>query len=329
MDGLDEAEADTPEAIMKQILGSRRVGRSPLPDLELIGENFGRLLEDELRVILKTIVGALILDCTITKLADVLDNIPVPSMLGLIKAENTDRMGLINLSSDLVYHVVDMRMGGDAGTAPMPTTRSFTPIDAQLCLDIFESVLEGFRKSLIESLALPVDAGLSIMGYKQDINTVRIAPKSADVLLITVSLDIGEAARSGDFELILPLSILDGVRSSMLQMDVSDTLSPDDLWYTQLSRFAIEAPVPLHAILHRLHLPLSDIQQLAAGDVLPISGSALNEISLLQSIGTPHQGELAQGSLGQFEDKKVVKLHAPLPQGLEANLRSLFQERDL
>ena len=324
-----DATPDLPEPILNRMVGSRRVGRSPLPDLELIGENFGRLLEDELRVIIKTIVGALILDCTITKLADVLDNIPVPSMLGLIRAQDTDRMGLINLNSDLVYHIVDMRMGGDAGQAPVPTTRSFTSIDAQLCLDVFEGILEAFQKSLVESLGMPVQSGLELFGHKQDINTVRIASKSADVLLITVSLDIGEAARSGDFELILPLSILDVVRASMLKTDVAETLSPDDLWYTQLSRFAVAAPVPLHAILHRVHMPLADIKALVEGDVLVIPGGALEEIELVQSLGTPHQGTLSRGRLGQYDGMKLVKLSEPCPPTLEANLRAVLQVEDL
>ena len=317
------------QPIMDQMLGSRRVGRSPLPDLELIGENFGRLMEDELRVIVKTIVGALILDCTVTKLSDVIDSIPVPSMLGLIRARNTDRLGLINLSSDLVYHLVDMRMGGDAGQAPIPTTRSFTPIDAQLCLDIFEAVLEAFRKSLVESLGLPIEAGLTIAGHKQDINTVRIAPKSADVLLITVSLDIGEAARSGDFELILPLSILDEVRASMLKMDVTESLSTDDLWYRQLSRFSVSAPVPLHAILHSVNMPIAGVEALKPGDVIAIPATAIEDIDMVQSLGTRHQAVLSTGRLGQFDGTKVIKLARSIPRQLDQSLRALFQDDDL
>ena len=58
------------------------------------------------------------------------------SLLGVIETDATDRLALINLNSDLVFHVVDMRMGGDAGTSPTVTTRSFSAIDAQLCMDV-------------------------------------------------------------------------------------------------------------------------------------------------------------------------------------------------
>ena len=241
---------DDGATILARKAGARRVGRSPLPDLELIGENFGRALEDALRPILKTTIGALILESTVSKLADVSDNIPVPSMLGLIEAENADRSALINLSSELVYHVVDMRMGGDAASSPPPTTRSFTGIDAQLCLDVFEAILSAFSRAVEESLGLPLDAGFRVTGHKQDINAVRIAPKSADVMLMTVSLDIGEAARSGDFDLIMPLSILDVLRAAFLHNEAVVVAAPNDLWLTQMRQCAAAAEVPLHAVIH-------------------------------------------------------------------------------
>lgn len=301
-------------AVLPRKLSSRRVGRSPLPDLELIGENFGRILEDSLRPILKTTIGALILDCEITKLADVLERIPVPSMLGVVETDSTDRMALINIGSDLVFHIVDMRMGGDATVAPPVTTRSFTSIDAQLCMDVFDSVLRSFSKAVEESLGVPLDADFRVAGHKQDINTVRIAPKSADVMLISASLDIGEAARSGDFDLIMPLSILDVLRAALMQTSVTDHVAPNDLWLLQMRKCAAEAEVPLHGILHRMTLPLASIEELEVGQVLRLPRSALTQVNLVQAMGTMHEAPLAVGRLGSFEGEKVLKLsESPSP----------------
>ena len=297
--------------VLERKLSSRRVGRSPLPDLELIGENFGRVLEDNLRPILKTMVGALILDCEITKLTDVLDKIPVPSMLGVVENDNTDRLALVNLGSDLVYHIVDMRMGGDAAQAPQPTTRSFTAIDAQLCMNVFESILQSFTRAVQESLGVPLDTRFRVAGHKQDINTVRIAPKSADVMLISASLDIGEAARSGDFDLIMPLSMLDVVRAAIIQADIAETVSPNDLWMLQMRRCAAEAEVPLFAVLHRERMPLAEVKTLEVGQVLQVPRGALSQVELVQAIGTEFQSTLAAGRLGMYEGGKVLKLTEP------------------
>ncbi|MEM8870286.1 MAG: FliM/FliN family flagellar motor switch protein [Pseudomonadota bacterium] len=311
-------------AVLERKLSSRRVGRSPLPELELIGENFGRVLEDHLRPILKATVGALILDCEVTKLADVLDRIPVPSMLGLIESDSTDRMGLVNLGSDLVYHIVDMRMGGDGAQAPQPTTRSFSAIDAQLCMDVFDAILVSFSKAIEESLGVPFDTVFRIAGHKQDINTVRIAPKSADVMLISASLDIGEAARSGDFELIMPLSILDVVRASIMQSSVTELVSPNDLWLLQMRQCAAEAEVPLHGVLHRVTMPLNHIENLSVGEVLPVPRTALTQVELTQAIGTEHESGLATGRLGSFDGEKVLKLTDAPPDEVKDSLEKLI-----
>lgn len=311
--------------VLKKKLSERRVGRSPLPDLDLIGENFGRLLEDALRPLLKTIVGALIMECEITKLADVIDSIPVPAMLGVVENESTDRMALINLSSNLVYHIVDMRMGGDANSAPLPTTRGFTAIDAQLCLDIFDGILDAFSKSLEESLGVPLDTRFSILGHKQDVNTVRIAPKSADVLLLSVSLDIGEAARSGDFDLILPLSILDIVRASTLRVDPAQLESPNDLWMKQMRSSAADASVGLHAIIHQHQMSLAEVQALAPGQVLTFRREAMQKLQLIQSLGQEEQAVVAKGRLGAYEGRKVLKLTEGPPDEMKLALGRAIQ----
>ncbi len=297
------------DSVLAKKLENRSVGRSPLPDLDLVGENFGRILEENLRPLLKTIVGALIMDCTITKLADVVDSIPVPAMLGVIESDASDRMALVNMSADLVYHIVDMRMGGDPTVSPMTTTRSFTGIDTQLCMDMFQAVLNSFETAVEESVGVPLSTKFRVSGHKQDINTVRIAPKSADVVLLSVSLDIGEAARSGDFDLIVPLSILDILRAETLKVDATEFLNANDLWLDQMRAAAATAPIPLHAILHREALSLSHVKNLEPGQMIPIPRDAIANVAVVQSLGTPLMCELAHGRLGAFEGDKVIKLN--------------------
>ncbi|QHQ36367.1 FliM/FliN family flagellar motor switch protein [Algicella marina] len=296
------------ESVLAKKLSNRSVGRSPLPDLEIIGETFGRILEDHLRPLLKTIVGAFIMDCEITKLAEVVDAIPVPAMLGVIESDSSDRMALVNLSADLVYHIVDMRMGGDPTVSPMVTTRSFTAIDVQLCMDVFDRVLRAFELAVEENVGVPLKTNLKVTGHKQDINTVRIAPKTADVVLLTVSLDIGEAARSGEFSLIVPLSILDMLKAATMQADMTEHIDDNDLWLQQMRMSATNAEIPLHAILHTLKLPLASVREIKVGNVLPIPRAALQNITMVQAIGSTRESELATGKLGAFDNQKVVKL---------------------
>ncbi len=296
------------ENVLERKLSNQAVGRSPLQEIDLIGENFGRVLEDGLRPLLKTNAGALILDCDITKLADVSENIPVPAMLGLVEIENSESMALINVSTDLVYHIVDMRMGGDPTNAPIPTTRSFTGIDVSLCMDFFQIVLDSFSKAIFESLGVPLSEKLSVAGHKQDITTVRIAAKTADVLQLTVSLDIGEAARSGDFDFIIPLAILDVFKASTQK--AADTLEfiPRDLWYEQMTQSAASAQMIVHAILDKPKMSLSKVEALEVGQVIELSSDGSNSVDLMINLGQAEEFELGKARLGAFEGNKVIKM---------------------
>ena len=301
--------SDASESVLHRKLGLRRVGRSPIPDIDLIGEYFGLRLEDRLRPLLGTIVGSLIMDCTITKLSTVVEEIPVPAMLGLIAVESSDNSALANLSTELVYHIVDIRMGGDPATAPMTTTRSFTAIDVALCMDVFECILTSFRLAIEESTGVPLNEKLRVAGHKQDVNTVRIAPKTADVLLLKVSLDIGEAARSGDFDLIIPLSLLDQFRASTQLVETEEVVSPTDLWRRQMRLSVSEASMPLHGILHTHSMSLAEVKNLEPGLVIPVPADAINQIGLVLDLGTEYMTQVTTARLGSHENKKVVKLN--------------------
>ncbi len=296
------------QSVLAKKMWARRVGRSPLPDIDLIGENFGRLLEDQFRPLLKTIVGALIMECEITKLSEVLENVPVPAMLGLVEVSSAENFALINLDSDLVYHIIDMRMGGDPTASPMITTRSFTAIDVQLCGDIYEGIIAAFSRAILESLGVPLKETLRIAAYKQDITTVRIAPKSADVLLLKVSLDIGEAARSGDFDFILPLSVLDIFKASTQEAEHTIVYTPTDLWRKQMQASVEMAPVSMHAILGRKKLSVAEVKDLHVGQVLTLPRVSLESVELVQSMGQEHMYTVAEGRLGARDGSKVLKL---------------------
>ena len=203
-------------------------------------------------------------------------------------------------------------------------SRSFSAIDSQLCRDVFDAVLGSFSRAVEESLGVPLDTAFRLAALKQDISTVRIAPASADVMLITASLDIGEAARSGEFDLVVPLSILDVLRAAIIEAEAQEQAAPNDLWVAQMRRCAAEAEVPLHGILHRLSLPLSAIERLEEGQIVPIPRNALAQVEMVQSLGTPFEAALARGRLGMFEGDKVVKLLDEPPAALQDNIARLI-----
>ncbi|MEL6678891.1 MAG: hypothetical protein AAFQ51_09305, partial [Pseudomonadota bacterium] len=201
------------ESVLTKKLSARRVGRSPIPQLPEIAADFAGKVEELLRKFLKTTTGAMVLGSEVRKLSRVMEDIPVPAMLGVIDVEGVEHQALLNINSDLVYHIVDLRMGGDPANAPAPTARSFTAIDCALCEGFVEQVMRAFTVAMENALGAPVAHSLRLSHIEQNVTQVRLASSNADVLVITLNLDIGEAARMGDCELVIPLSVLDTFRA--------------------------------------------------------------------------------------------------------------------
>ncbi|MGG7567576.1 FliM/FliN family flagellar motor switch protein [Rhodovulum sp. DZ06] len=316
--------AQTENALARKISGAR-VGRAPIPRVEEIGENFAKIVDEKVRPLLRTIVGAIVIDCEVRKLSRVLEDIPVPAMIGVIKVKGSKNMALINVGTDLIFHIVDLRMGGDPAQAPMPTMRSITAIDCALCADFINAVLQAFEGSLALNLG-PIPRGaMRLDHFEQHVTMVRIAPEHSDVLVLRLSLDVGEAARSGEFDLVLPLSVLDAYQAGVdpaAQAAAEAKEEQGDLWTARMSKAARQAPAQLRAVLHRADMSVSELSALQPGDVIPLPEGSRGRVEIVFE-KSEDQTAFAVGRLGAFEGRKAVKLTEAPDAALVENIRNL------
>lgn len=312
--------------IVARKISSARVSRSPIPKVEQIGEDFAKILDDRLRRLLRTITSSIILDCEVRKLSRVLESIPVPAMLGVVGVKNASASALVNISNDLIYHIVDLRMGGDTEQSPVPTARSITALDCALCSDFIDCLIGAFTHAISMHIGTPDLDWMSLRQFEQHVTMARIAPDNADVLVLNVSLDIGEAARSGDFDMVIPLSVLDSFKAAgRSKSQEKAERNAMDLWANRMSRAAREAPLRLTSVIHRLHLDIGTVQSWRPGDLLEIPASGRERVELM----IDGQGEVpvAIGRLGALEGRKAVKLSLPPDPALVDHIRSLTGEQ--
>ena len=298
------------ENALARKIGTKRVVAAPIPEIELLANRMGRSFENALSEILNVPVGAMVLDCEVTKMSEVAAEIPAPAMLGVFHFVGSDHSALVNMTSDLAYHVIDLRMGGDPSTCPTTTTRSFTAIDEALC----ESVLRSFAASFEEATEFimhgPLSAGFELRGIYQDVTAVATAPDSSDVLKICIALDVGVAARGGDIEFIVPLSVLDFVRSAVEPDKKETEISFSDIWKERMQSAVLEAELRLTAVLARDKYKPEFLQTLRPGTTLLISAKAPQSVALeLNSHSNQTRFTVARARLGAFEGAKVVKLN--------------------
>ncbi|MBB5515253.1 flagellar motor switch protein FliM [Rubricella aquisinus] len=313
--------------VLKKKISVRRVGRSPIPHLDDITNHLTAKLEDRLRRLLKATTGAIIMACEVRKLSRVLEDIPVPAMLGIVAVEGVDNYALININSDLVYHVVDLRMGGDPASAPPPTARSFTAIDCALCEGFTSTVIDCMMEAMRSGMGAPLPDAMSLARIEQNITQVRLAPGNADVLVIEVNLDIGEAARSGDFQIVLPLSVLDVLRAEAARAPASnEMLTSLTFWRKHMTRAAAEARIEVSGIVHTQRMTVQELEALTPGDVILMPETALKNIDI--RLGRlSDRIDCTTAKLGAFEGRKMLKLTEDPPPDLRSYLESALSIR--
>lgn len=292
------------QSVIRRMVGGGRVGRAPIADVETIGEDFAKFLDEGLRGLMRTITSAIVIDCQVRRLSSVLEEIPVPAMIGVISVRDSVNQALVNVGMDLIYHVVDLRMGGDPADAPIPTARSVTAVDCGLCEDFIAAVCRAFESALELNLGTSLRGAMTLEQFEQHVTMVRIAPEHSDVLVIRISLDMGEAARSGEFDLVLPLAVLDAYRAAAPLNARGGGRS--DIWSRKMAQAAADAPIRLEAVLHRLKLPLAEIEALKIGDVIPLPGECRESVEV--RIEGQDAAPLVFGRLGAVPGAKAVKL---------------------
>lgn len=299
------------ENILVKKLNTQGVGRSPISDTEKLGNQFVRLLEQRLLPIVGASVSGMLLDAEVTRMSTIAEGIPVPAMLGVLAFKGSESRALINISADLVFHIVDLRMGGDPETCPTSTTRSFTSIDNALLRDVLDEISNAMHEAIALSLDAPLATQFELTDVEQNITNVSVAPDNADVLNFSVALDIGDAARGGDFDLALPLSLLDVVRSSTIKRSVASKFSANDIWRARMKRAAAEADIPLTAIIHRSKYQAQFLEKLEVGQVLRIKSDAPQNVELTIRNAIVGDIPVATTKLGAYDGRKVVKLTTP------------------
>lgn len=319
--------ADAGASVIARKVTGARVSRPPIPRVEEIGEDFAKLLDERLRRVLNTMTSSIILACEVRKLARVLEGIPVPAMLGVIEVPGAPASALVNISNDLIYHIVDLRMGGSSEASPVPIARSITPLDTALCRGFIEALLDAFRAALSVNLGVDAVQPMRLRKFEQHVNMARIAPENADVLAVTVALDIGEAARSGELDFIVPLSVLDAYKAEAHSRERAKPAGSEDrdIWAQRMLQAAREAPVALQAVLHRITIDIGTARTWRPGDVIPVPAAARLRVELV--LPSRPDRPLAAGRLGAVDERKAIKLSEPPSPDLQGALRKILKER--
>ncbi len=267
-------EDDKPSGI-QAIINSALVPYERLPMLEIVFDRLVRMLSTSLRNFTSDNVEVSLDSITAIRFGDYLNSIPLPAMLGVMKAEEWDNFGLLMVDSSLTYSIVDVLLGGRRGTAAMRIEgRPYTTIERNLVERLIGVVLNDLT-STFDPLS-PVTFRFERL--ETNPRFAAIARPANAAVLARLRVDMED--RGGRLELVLPYATLEPVRELLLQMFVGEKFGRDSIWETHLSGELWQTEVPIDAVLDEFNLSLGEVLNWQPGSRLELECTPNSPVEL-------------------------------------------------
>ena len=268
--------SDTKEKQVKNYDFARpsKFSKDHLRTLEIIFENYGRLLSTNLPAYLRKNVQVEVVNAeanTYSEFANALSN---PVILGVVNFAPLEGNIIIELSANLGFTIVDRMLGG--GGAPLERNRDFTEIE----LIILERVLEVCTNLLVD----PWESVVSIEPRLERIETNSqfaqfIAPGEMTAI-ITMSVKIGSV--EGLMNICIPYSCVEPVIDKLnTKYWYSSMKESDSGAYQEVIEDIIDyAKIPVKAMLGRSTISVNDYINIQIGDIIKLDTKVNDELEV-------------------------------------------------
>lgn len=296
--GFSDGDENADASGIQSIINSTLVAYERLPMLEVVFDRLMRTLSTSLRNFTSDNVEVSLDTIHSVRFGDFLDSIPLPSMLGVMKAEEWDNYGLIVVDSALIYSIVDVLLGGRRGTAAMRVEgRPFTTIERSLVERMLHVVLNDL------SLAFEPISPVSFKFNRLETNPrfATIARSANAIVVVKVRLDMED--RGGRMDIVIPYATLEPIREILLQMFMGEKFGRDSIWEDHLADALWQTDFGVKVVLDETSSTLGEIMNWRVGSTLPLSVKPQTDVEL-------HCGKLKlfKGQVGTSHGKLALKI---------------------
>lgn len=251
-----------------------KFSKDHLRTLEIIFENYGRLLSTNLPAYLRKNVQVEVVNAeanTYSEFANALSN---PVLLGAVNFSPLEGNIIVELSANLGFTIVDRMLGG--GGAPLERNRDFTEIE----LIILERILEVCTNLLVD----PWESVVSIEPRLERIETnsqfAQFISPGEMTAIITMSVKIGSV--EGLMNICIPYSCVEPVIDKLnTKYWYSSMKESDSGAYQEVIEDIIDyAKIPVKAMLGRSSISVNDYINIQIGDIIKLDTKVNDELEV-------------------------------------------------
>ncbi|WDE13242.1 flagellar motor switch protein FliM [Thalassomonas haliotis] len=241
-----------------------RIVRGRMPTLEMVNERFARHMRISLFNMMRRSAEVSINGIQMIKFGEYVHTLFVPTSLNMVRFRPLKGTALITMEARLVFILVDNFFGGDGRYHAKIEGREFTPTERRIIQMLLKLIFEDYK----EAWSPVMDVSFEYLDSEVNPSMANIVSPTEVVVISSFHIELDGGG--GDFHVALPYSMLEPIRELLdagVQSDKEDT---DMRWSKALRDEIMDVPVELSTKFLEVDLPLSQVMDLEAGDIIPI-----------------------------------------------------------
>ncbi|BEP29368.1 flagellar motor switch protein FliM [Helicovermis profundi] len=264
---VKEIEDESNEKKVRKYDFSRpdKFAKDQLRTLEIIHENFSRLLNNFLSGYLRTVVEIQVLSVQSLIYNEFSNSIPNPAILGIVNFSPLEGQIIIEVSSELAFSMIERVLGSDGSITSEKESRSLTEIE----LTLMRNVLMKFINLLKEPWSNIIELRPKLETIETNSQFAQIVSPSESIALVTFSLKIGET--EGMINIAIPHFVIEPILpnlSSKLWFSNSSKKPTTEIQKESLSMNVEKTSVNIKVVAGRTNISVLEMLTLSVGDVI-------------------------------------------------------------
>lgn len=275
-----------------------KFSKEQLRTLEIIFENYARLISTYLSGHLRTMVTAEVMNAEAITYSEFSNALINPVILAVTDFRPLKGSILLELSPNMGYTIIDRVLGGSG--SGLNAIRDFTDIERV----ILEKIFVQFVQLLVEPWQNVVELEPMLEKIETNSQVVQIISPNEIIALVTLNIKIGNVA--GMMNICIPHlvieSIMDKLNTKFWFAQKEQELGPSYEEYIQ--KMIQKSKVPVRAVLGKTHITVKEFLDLMRSDIIKLDKDIDSDLdiyvgNILKFTGTP----------GEYKNKVAVKIN--------------------
>ena len=251
-----------------------KFSKEHLRTLEIIFENFGRLVSSNLPAYLRKNVQVDVMNSEAVTYSEFSNALSNPVLLVIVDFAPLKGNIIIELASNLGFTIIDRMLGGLGD--PLDKPRDFSEIE----LSVLERIFTVFVDLLREPWKNVVEIHPRLERIETNCQFAQIISPSEMIAIVTINICIGNV--EGLMNICLPFLTLEDIMDKLNTKYWFSTMkNKDEESYQEFIETAInKAQIPMKAVLGKSSISVMDFINLQVGDIIKLDSHVNDELDV-------------------------------------------------